>query len=65
MDFNDKCEVIIVQGEEEVCKNNFMFVEISVKVGYNVKNFFKKIVQVLFGMEGVDGLVVVFVQVSF
>lgn len=62
IDFNDKCEVMIQQGEDEVKKNNFMFVEMSVKVGYNVKNLFKRIVQVLLGMEGLDIVVQVLNQ---
>ncbi|KAK3312247.1 hypothetical protein B0H66DRAFT_396079 [Apodospora peruviana] len=45
----------ILQGKEETKKNSLMFVETSVKVGYNVSpTLFKRISQALPGMEGTD-----------
>jgi Ras-related protein Rab-6A len=53
-DIGDKREVTTQQGEEEAKKSNLMFMETSAKVGYNVKQLFKRIAQALPGMEGSD-----------
>ncbi|KAL1952642.1 hypothetical protein VTO42DRAFT_4581 [Malbranchea cinnamomea] len=50
-DLNDKREVTTAQGEEEAKKNGMMFIETSAKVGYNVKQLFRRIAQALPGME--------------
>ncbi|KAI1914537.1 GTPase Ryh1 [Ophidiomyces ophidiicola] len=54
-DLNDKREVTTAQGEEEAKKNGLMFIETSAKVGYNVKQLFRRIAQALPGMEGEAG----------
>lgn len=51
-DLNDKREVTTQQGEEEAKRNGLMFIETSAKLGYNVKQLFRRIAQALPGMDG-------------
>lgn len=47
----DGCEVSVVEGEVKVKEEGVMFIEMSVKVGFNVKVLFCKIAAALSGME--------------
>jgi len=50
-DLGDKRQVTFEEGEKAAEDNNVMFIETSAKVGYNVKQLFRRVAGVLPGME--------------
>lgn len=52
-DLGDKRQVTFEEGEKSAADNNVMFIETSAKVGYNVKQLFRRVAGVLPGMEPV------------
>ncbi|UPZ02467.1 hypothetical protein MOV22_26810 [Klebsiella pneumoniae] len=50
-DLADKRQVSIEEGERKAKELNVMFIETSVKAGYNVKQLFRRVAAALPGME--------------
>ncbi|KAI8388038.1 small GTPase superfamily [Radiomyces spectabilis] len=50
-DLQEKRQVTVEEGEQKAKETNVMFIETSAKAGHNVKTLFKRIAQVLPGMD--------------